>query len=118
MNDTCKTVAVQTANGPVDMNEADYTPDMGPLVGSDTAPPAPADTAPPAPADTAPPAPADTAPPAPADTVPPAPMLVSKQGRKFFVVDGQAKPIDVAGIDVSGYAAEADAWAAIMALTK
>ena len=94
MNDTCKTVAVQTANGPVDVNEADYTPDMGPLVG------------------------ADTAPPAPADTVPPAPMLVSKQGRKFFVVDGQAKPIDVAGIDVSGYAAEADAWAAIMALTK
>jgi len=94
MNDTCPIVTVQNANGPVDVNEADYTPDMGPLVGSDTVPPAPADTA------------------------PPAPMLVSKQGKKFFVVDGQAKPIDVAGIDVSGYATEADAWAAIMALNK
>ena len=43
-------------------------------------------------------------------------MLVTKKGKKFLVVDDKAKPIERDGIDASGYATEADAWTAIMAL--
>lgn len=43
-------------------------------------------------------------------------MLVTKKGRKFLVVDDKAAPIERDGIDASGYATEADAWTAIMAL--
>lgn len=53
-------------------------------------------------------------------TMKPAPvmqqMLVTKKGKKFVVVDDKAVPIERDGIDTSGYATEADAWTAIMAL--
>ena len=43
-------------------------------------------------------------------------MLVSKEGRKHFVVGEDGKKIEAEGIDAKGYGSEADAWAAIMTL--
>lgn len=69
-----------------------------------------------------PPQPAPAAPdfgptPAAAPTAPsPNQRLVKKDGKKFLAVDGQGTPLDIDGIDPKGYASEAEAWNAIMAL--
>jgi len=52
----------------------------------------------------------------PAAAVPPE-MFVTKQGaKKFIVSDREGKVIEFAGIEPNGYATEAAAWAAIMAV--
>lgn len=42
--------------------------------------------------------------------------LVSKEGRKFYVVDGTGTKLTDDGIDQDGYKTEKEAWDAIMAL--
>lgn len=53
--------------------------------------------------------------------VPPVPdkadMLVTKQGKVFVVVDKEQNAIEREGIDGKGYKTEAEAWAAVMALS-
>jgi len=39
MADTCKTVVIATANGPVEINESDFDPKVHKLQGDDTAKP-------------------------------------------------------------------------------
>jgi hypothetical protein len=52
-----------------------------------------------------------------APTVPsPNQRLVSKEGRKFFVVDGTGTKLEIDGVDKDGYKTEGDAWNAIMQL--
>ena len=43
-------------------------------------------------------------------------MLVSKEGRKHFIVGEDGKKLSGDGIDEKGYGSEADAWSAIMAM--
>lgn len=45
-------------------------------------------------------------------------LLVNKEGRKYFVVDGTGTKVTRAGIDDAGYKSDSDAWAAIMALPR
>ncbi|RUW55604.1 hypothetical protein EOA32_00875 [Mesorhizobium sp. M1A.F.Ca.ET.072.01.1.1] len=45
-------------------------------------------------------------------------LMVSKEGRKFFVVDPAGVKVERDGIESKGYAAEQDAWNAILALPR
>jgi len=109
-------MVIETDNGPVVINQAAFDPKTMKLAKEagtqSVAVPAPAvEASKPA----TPPADTNTGTPDPA----PAPtqqMLVTKKGKKFLVVDENAKAIERDGIDASGYSSEADAWAAIMAL--
>ena len=92
MSSKLPTVAIETENGPVIINECDYDPESHVLAGF---------------------APASDSDPTPDDAPP---MLVSKEGRKYFVVGSDGTKVEVEGIDAKGYGSEADAWAAIMAL--
>lgn len=47
----------------------------------------------------------------------PATLAVTKKGKKFIVVDTAGNVIERDGIEKDGYASDADAWAAIMALS-
>jgi len=107
MNDTCPIVTVQTVNGPVDVNASDYKPEMGVLLDPVTFEPLDGQAQMILASTDAPPA-------------PPAPvaMLVAKKGKKFFVVDDKANPVEIVGIEAGGYDVEAEAWSAIMALNK
>jgi len=94
MNSKVPTIAIQTENGPVLINATDYDPKIHETV--------------------------DGVEPAPEPAVEPAPepvkMLVSKEGRKHFIVGEDGKKISAEGIEEKGYGSEADAWSAIMAL--
>jgi len=94
MNSKVPTIAIQTENGPVLINATDYDPEVHETV--------------------------DGVEPAPEPAVEPAPepvkMLVSKEGRKHFIVGEDGKKISAEGIEEKGYGSEADAWSAIMAL--
>ena len=94
MNSKLPTITIQTENGPVLINATDYDPEVHETV--------------------------DGVEPAPEPAVEPAPepvkMLVSKEGRKHFIVGEDGKKISAEGIEEKGYGSEADAWSAIMAL--
>ena len=94
MNSKVPTIAIQTENGPVLINATDYDPEVHETV--------------------------DGVEPAPEPAVEPAQepvkMLVSKEGRKHFIVGEDGKKISAEGIEEKGYGSEADAWSAIMAL--
>ena len=85
-----ETVIIQTENGPVLINATDYDPKFHEAV--------------------------DGAEPVNEPANEPVKMLVSKEGRKHFIVGEDGKKISAEGIDEKGYGSEADAWAAIMAL--
>ncbi len=102
MNSKLPTVTIKTENGPVIINESDYDPDQHELMDSEepvVEPQKPVKE------------PEKTKQPSEAPK-----MLVSKEGRKHFVVGEDGKKIEAEGIDAKGYGSEADAWAAIMAL--
>lgn len=133
------TVEIETENGPVLINRSDFNPDLHKLSerskeeltaqieraanqGQPVEPVAP--PAPPAPAaqdvpptgqttPPAPPAPVDpVAPPATAPVDPA--LMVTKKGRKHFVIDQAGQPVTVEGIDPEGYATDQAAWDAIL----
>lgn len=93
MNSKVPTIAIQTENGPVLINATDYDPEVHETV--DGAEPA-----------------QETA----GEPAEPVKMLVSKEGRKHFIVGEDGKKISAEGIEEKGYGSEADAWLAIMAL--
>ena len=93
MNSKVPTIAIQTENGPVLINATDYDTKFHETV--------------------------DGAEPTTETAVKPAEpvkMLVSKEGRKHFIVGEDGKKISAEGIEEKGYGSEADAWSAIMAL--
>ena len=93
MNSKVPTITIQTENGPVLINATDYDPEVHETV--------------------------DGAEPTTETAVKPAEpvkMLVSKEGRKHFIVGEDGKKISAEGIEEKGYGSEADAWSAIMAL--
>ena len=91
MNSKLPTIAIQTENGPVLINATDYDPKIHETAGE----------------------PAQETAGEPAE---PVKMLVSKEGRKHFIVGEDGKKISAEGIEEKGYGSEADAWLAIMAL--
>jgi len=91
MNSKVPTIAIQTENGPVLINATDYDPKIHETAGE----------------------PAQETAGEPAE---PVKMLVSKEGRKHFIVGEDGKKISAEGIEEKGYGSEADAWLAIMAL--
>jgi hypothetical protein len=140
MSDLCETVIIEGSDGnPLRINAEDFDKKLHKLHGANEepqadpvvagSPPVLAEgvivaPAPSAPDLTVPPVdPNDPAAVAAAAGTPVAPVtpapnakLVKKEGKKFFVVDaGGEKITDAEGIDVAGYATEADAWAAVMA---
>ena len=90
MNAKLPTVAIETDDGTVLINEIDYNPDKHKLVKGE---------------------------PTPVKTDEQVKMLVVKTGRKYLIVAESGDKIEVEGIDAKGYGSEADAWAAIMALS-
>lgn len=124
------TVMITTKNGPVRINETDYdekkhklhkpsgkdekeamnaepktvdqTGQIDPNLTIPVAPSAPNFASPP------------TAPVAPSNPSP-SQRLVTKQGKKFVVVDMNGAKIEANGIDQTGYATEAEAWTAALA---
>ena len=103
MNSKLPTVAIQTENGPVLINASDFDPEVHEAVdGSEEPANEPASEPATEPANE------------PANE--PVKMLVSKEGRKHFIVGEDGKKISADGIDEKGYGFEADAWAVIMAL--
>ena len=101
MNSKVPTIAIQTENGPVLINATDYDPEVHETV--DGVEPAPEPAVEPA---------QETA----GEPAEPVKMLVSKEGRKHFIVGEDGKKISAEGIEEKGYGSEADAWSAIMAL--
>jgi len=99
MNSKVPTIAIQTENGPVLINATDYDPKIHETAGE----PAPEPAVEPA---------QETA----GEPAEPVKMLVSKEGRKHFIVGEDGKKISAEGIEEKGYGSEADAWLAIMAL--
>ena len=91
MNSKLPTITIQTENGPVLINATDYDPKIHETAGE----------------------PAQETAGEPAE---PVKMLVSKEGRKHFIVGEDGKKISAEGIEEKGYGSEADAWLAIMAL--
>ena len=114
------TVRIQTANGPVTINRADFDPTIHVAFtdGAALAAPVVPQSEPPAPVSPVP-APETVTNTEPPQSEPPAPvaaqqMLVTKKGRKFIVVGADQVPVDHPGIDKDGYSSEADAWAAVV----
>jgi len=101
MNSKLPTIAIQTENGPVLINATDYDPEVHETV--DGVEPAEETAGEP------------TTEPA-GEPAEPVKMLVSKEGRKHFIVGEDGKKISAEGIEEKGYGSEADAWSAIMAL--
>lgn len=103
------TMRIQTANGPVTINRADFDPTIHVAFtdGAALAAPVVPQSEPPAPVSPVP------APETVTNTEPPQ-MLVTKKGRKFIVVGADQVPVDHPGIDKDGYSSEADAWAAVV----
>lgn len=108
MNSKLPTVTIKTENGPVIINESDYDPDQHELMDGEEPVVEPEEPVK-EPEKTK--EPSELTPPVDAPK-----MLVSKEGRKHFVVGEDGKKIEAEGIDAKGYGSEADAWAAIMAL--
>ena len=119
------TVEIETENGPVLINATDYDPDahklslrsqteqaanQGQPVEPVPAPVAPAEPVP------APVAPAEPVPaPAPAPSVAAdASLMVTKKGKKHFVIGQDGQPVVAEGIDAAGYASDQAAWDAIL----
>ena len=90
MNSKLPTVAIQTENGPVLINASDFDPEIHEAV--------------------------DGSEPVVEPAKEPVKMLVSKEGRKHFIVGEDGKKLSGDGIDEKGYGSEADAWSAIMAM--
>lgn len=127
MTEVLKTVLIKGKNGdPVRINERDYDEEKhGALYKGKEAneqneqPVDTAEKAPEAPADAqqrvAPSMPDGVRDPQAPATPSPNQMLVTKKGKKFFVVDTNGAVIEHQGIDADGYGSEGDAWAAVMA---
>ena len=100
--ETCEIVIIEGPEGPVRVNKSDFDADQAsdsPKMKLATVSDAPAE---------------------PVKNETPAQLLVSKEGTGakavFFVTDAQGVKVTGEGITETGYASEADAWAAIMAL--
>lgn len=139
-SDTTETVTIITENGRVRINASDYNPDEHTLADAANGEAAPAGDITDDEADAiTPPAPlmqpetnvatgagapaAQIAPTSAVDAngnpivAEPAQRLVSKIGAKFFIVDAAGNKLTGDGINAKGYADEASAWSAIVALT-
>lgn len=97
MNETCPIVWIKNKNGLVRINENEYDAEKhGPLHDPNTG--------------------------EPVNTGEPSPQLAvveDKKKKKFFVVNSATGDhVERDGIDAGGYASDADAWAAIMALAN
>jgi hypothetical protein len=129
-HDSVPTIKIWTANGPVVINEIDFDAavhtraaddDSGPAAGEQSKlalapaskPPAPAVVVAPVVVEPAVVAPVVVEP----AVAPTTALLVSKIGKKFHAVDQSGAAVERDGISADGYKTEAEAWAAIMALT-
>ena len=103
MNKRLSTVIIETDDGPVVINEADYDADVHTLADGQSDPTA---------------APAEpTTPAAPAEPTGTAAYVVQSEGNKHYIADADGMRIKgVKGVATKGYSTPADAWAAIMAL--
>ncbi len=129
--DTCETVLINSANGPVRINKSDFVEGEHKLHRMNAEEKAEA-ARPAVTANTIPQlAPGLELPPAPSapnmgeggaaapQTPSPDQKLVTKEGKKFFVVDVTGtKVTGVEGIDEKGYATEKEAWDAVLATNK
>jgi hypothetical protein len=105
MSDACKTVTINTPNGPVRINVEDHNPEIHGAVIADAVPT---------------PAPAPVAATVTTPTIEhsPAPVYgVLEKKNKFFVVNStNGEAVVHPNIEASGYASNKDAWEAIVAL--
>lgn len=104
-----ETLLIKTENGPVLINRVDFDAETMTLATADDVQPLPSETQ------------AEIIPPVeqvvnPANLTKTEQLLVTKDGKKFVVVNSDQVRIERDGIDKDGYKTEADAWAAIMAL--
>ncbi|AHJ10698.1 hypothetical protein P106B_15 [Rhizobium phage vB_RglS_P106B] len=102
MNDMVKTVTIETENGPVIINEADFKEGEHKLASGSVAPA---------------PEPVQQTTPVQVQGGNGETLLVSKKGKKFFAVNKDGEPVERDGLEKGGYDSESDAWAAIMKLS-